>query len=385
MPVADFAGRFGWGYDGVNLYAPTRLYGTPDDLRAFVDRAHALGIGVILDVVYNHLGPDGNYLAEFSRDYFTDATRTTGARRSTSKDRAAGARVLRRERRLLDRRVPFRRAAPRRDAGHPRRLARARHRRTDPAGAREAAGSRAIYVVAENEPQDTRLVRDPAHGRLRPRRALERRLPSHRARRADRPARGLLLRLPGLAAGAHLVREVRLSLSGAVVPLAEEAPRHAGARPAAARVRHLSRESRPGRELRAFGRRLHQLSLAGAPARADRADAARSGDADAVPGAGVRLVGAVPVFRRSQGGAARSRCREGRREFLAQFPSLRDPEVQATLPSPVDEATFERCKLDLAERERHAALATRCTAICSRCAATDPVIAARRAGASTAR
>ena len=57
MPVADFPGRFGWGYDGVNLFAPTRLYGTPDDLRAFVDRAHALGLGVILDVVYNHLGP----------------------------------------------------------------------------------------------------------------------------------------------------------------------------------------------------------------------------------------------------------------------------------------------------------------------------------------
>ncbi|MCA1562827.1 MAG: DUF3459 domain-containing protein [Acidobacteria bacterium] len=72
MPIADFAGRFGWGYDGVNLYAPTRLYGTPDDLRAFVDRAHAAGLGVILDVVYNHLGPSGNYLAEFSPDYFTD-------------------------------------------------------------------------------------------------------------------------------------------------------------------------------------------------------------------------------------------------------------------------------------------------------------------------
>ena len=56
MPVGDFAGRFGWGYDGVNLYAPTRLYGRPDDLRAFVDRAHAIGLGVILDVVYNHLG-----------------------------------------------------------------------------------------------------------------------------------------------------------------------------------------------------------------------------------------------------------------------------------------------------------------------------------------
>jgi maltooligosyltrehalose trehalohydrolase len=72
LPVADFPGRFGWGYDGVNLFAPTRLYGTPDDFRRFVDRAHKSGIGVILDVVYNHLGPDGNYLIEFSKDYFTD-------------------------------------------------------------------------------------------------------------------------------------------------------------------------------------------------------------------------------------------------------------------------------------------------------------------------
>ena len=72
MPVAEFPGRFGWGYDGVGLFAPTRLYGSPDDLRRFVDRAHAVGIGVILDVVYNHVGPDGNYLKEFSAEYFTD-------------------------------------------------------------------------------------------------------------------------------------------------------------------------------------------------------------------------------------------------------------------------------------------------------------------------
>ncbi len=69
MPVAEFPGRFGWGYDGVNLFAPSHLYGTPDDLRAFVDRAHWLGLGVILDVVYNHFGPDGNYLGVFSDDY----------------------------------------------------------------------------------------------------------------------------------------------------------------------------------------------------------------------------------------------------------------------------------------------------------------------------
>jgi maltooligosyltrehalose trehalohydrolase len=69
MPVADFAGRWGWGYDGVNLFAPTRLYGEPDAFRSFVDRAHSLKLGVILDVVYNHLGPDGNYLSQFSKYY----------------------------------------------------------------------------------------------------------------------------------------------------------------------------------------------------------------------------------------------------------------------------------------------------------------------------
>jgi maltooligosyltrehalose trehalohydrolase len=71
MPIADFPGRFGWGYDGVDLFAPTRLYGHPDDLRAFIDAAHGLGIGVILDVVYNHLGPDGNYLQQYARHYFS--------------------------------------------------------------------------------------------------------------------------------------------------------------------------------------------------------------------------------------------------------------------------------------------------------------------------
>jgi maltooligosyltrehalose trehalohydrolase len=72
MPLAEFPGNFGWGYDGVDLFAPTRLYGEPDDLRRFIDRAHSVGIAVIHDVVYNHLGPDGNYLKQFSEDYFTD-------------------------------------------------------------------------------------------------------------------------------------------------------------------------------------------------------------------------------------------------------------------------------------------------------------------------
>jgi maltooligosyltrehalose trehalohydrolase len=72
MPIAEFPGRFGWGYDGVDLFAPTRLYGRPDEFRQFVNRAHGLGLGVILDVVYNHFGPDGNYLKNFADAYFTD-------------------------------------------------------------------------------------------------------------------------------------------------------------------------------------------------------------------------------------------------------------------------------------------------------------------------
>jgi maltooligosyltrehalose trehalohydrolase len=72
MPVACFPGRFGWGYDGVGMFAPVHIYGEPDDLRRLIDRAHALGIGVILDVVYNHFGPDGNYLTRFSGTYHSD-------------------------------------------------------------------------------------------------------------------------------------------------------------------------------------------------------------------------------------------------------------------------------------------------------------------------
>ena len=72
MPIAQFPGRRNWGYDGVDLFAPHRMYGRPDDLRALVDAAHQLGLALILDVVYNHLGPEGAYLSAFSPYYFTD-------------------------------------------------------------------------------------------------------------------------------------------------------------------------------------------------------------------------------------------------------------------------------------------------------------------------
>ena len=77
MPVADFPGERNWGYDGVLPFAPARCYGRPEELKALVDAAHARGIMVLLDVVYNHFGPDGNYLYAYAQPFFTARHQTT--------------------------------------------------------------------------------------------------------------------------------------------------------------------------------------------------------------------------------------------------------------------------------------------------------------------
>jgi malto-oligosyltrehalose trehalohydrolase len=76
MPVADFAGTRGWGYDGVLPYAPDEAYGTPDELKTLVDAAHGLGLMVFLDVVYNHFGPEGNWLHAYAPGFFANGTHT---------------------------------------------------------------------------------------------------------------------------------------------------------------------------------------------------------------------------------------------------------------------------------------------------------------------
>jgi maltooligosyltrehalose trehalohydrolase len=73
MPVADFPGRWNWGYDGVLIYAPDSSYGRPAELKALIDAAHQRGLMVLLDVVYNHFGPDGNYLARYAPGFFSAA------------------------------------------------------------------------------------------------------------------------------------------------------------------------------------------------------------------------------------------------------------------------------------------------------------------------
>jgi maltooligosyltrehalose trehalohydrolase len=79
MPVAEFPGNRNWGYDGVHIYAPHQAYGGPEGLRRLVNAAHQHGLGVVLDVVYNHVGPEGNYLDQFG-PYFTDVYRTPWGR-----------------------------------------------------------------------------------------------------------------------------------------------------------------------------------------------------------------------------------------------------------------------------------------------------------------
>jgi maltooligosyltrehalose trehalohydrolase len=156
MPVAEFPGAFGWGYDGVFPYAPTRLYGLPDDFRAFVDRAHALGLGVILDVVYNHLGPDGCVFSRFARRYFTD--RYANEWGEALNFDAAPAREFwcRNAGYWID---EFHLDGLRLDATQ------SIHDPSDEhilaaisKQARVSAGDRSIVLIAENEPQDVRLV-----------------------------------------------------------------------------------------------------------------------------------------------------------------------------------------------------------------------------------
>ena len=168
MPVADFPGRFGWGYDGIGHFAPFRQYGKPDDFRLFVDEAHRLGMGVILDVVYNHFGPDGNYLKEFSLDYFTDRYRSEwGDAINFDGENAKPVREF-----FLTNAAywveEFHLDGLRLDAtqnifdASPENIMLAINKRV-----REAARGRKTIIVAENEPQTTRLVgrvRDGGYG-----------------------------------------------------------------------------------------------------------------------------------------------------------------------------------------------------------------------------
>ena len=385
MPVADFPGRFGWGYDGVDLFAPTRLYGRPDDLRRFVDTRARLGLGVILDVVYNHLGPDGNYLgALLARRTSPIATHTEWGK-ALNFDGADAAPVreffvanagywidefhldgLRLDATAADlRRLAASTSWPRS------RGACARRRR-----------ARSIVLVAENEPQDTRLVA-PAE----PTAATA----STRCGTTTSTTRRVVA-LTGRNEAYYtdyLGSPQELVSARAAAATCSRASATAGRRSGAARRRStcaatrfvaLPREPRPGRELRAR-RAPRRADHPGTLARDDRAAAARAGDAAccsrARSSARPRRSSTSPTTdadaraRRSREGGASS-CRSSRR--------LADPGDAAGAASPIP-ATRRRSRA--ASSTGASASGTspswRCTAICCALRRDDPAFRQQRA------
>jgi maltooligosyltrehalose trehalohydrolase len=166
MPVAEFPGGRNWGYDGVHPYAPQSTYGGPDGLRRLVDAAHRAGIAVVLDVVYNHLGPEGNYLAEFG-PYFTDRYRTPWGF-AVNLDGPDSDEV---RRWVVDNAVywvrEFHVDGLRLDAVHALFDFGARHVLDELAAAVHAAAAdtgRRAWVIAESDLNDPRLVRSHEHG-----------------------------------------------------------------------------------------------------------------------------------------------------------------------------------------------------------------------------
>jgi maltooligosyltrehalose trehalohydrolase len=166
MPVAEFPGPRNWGYDGVSLYAPQSTYGGPAALKRLVDACHARGLAAVLDVVYNHLGPDGNYLAEFG-PYFTDRYRTPWGE-AVNYDGPHSDAV---RRFFLDNALywlsEYHFDALRLDAIHGIFDFSARHFLDELRGAfhRQAAAlSRQAYLIAESDLNDSRIVRPPHQG-----------------------------------------------------------------------------------------------------------------------------------------------------------------------------------------------------------------------------
>ncbi len=348
MPVADFAGRFGWGYDGVDLYAPTRLYGAPDDLRAFVDRAHGLGIGVILDVVYNHLGPDGNYLGDFSSDYFTDRYKNDWGR-AINFETSPPARAFFVENGgywidefhfdglRLDATQDIN------DAGSREHVVASIVRR-----AREAARGKRLYLIAENEPQDSVLVRPRSAGGW----GLD-------AVWNDDFHHSAIVALTGRREAYYTdyTGGVQEMISCAKYGYLYQGQWYKWQKkrrgtpsldlPPHTFISYLQNHDQVANS--ALGLRAHQVS---APGRFRALTALMLlGPATPMLFQGQEFASSSPfLYFADHRGELRENIRKGRYEFLSQFDSVLDPDVWPLLAPPDEENTFRRCKLNLDER-----------------------------------
>jgi len=352
MPVHDFYGRYGWGYDGVDFFAPTRLYGTPDDFRAFIDDAHSTGLGVILDVVYNHAGPEGNFLKDFSSDYFTDRYATEwgeafnfdGPNSGPVREFFVANAGYWIDEFHLD---GFRLDATQNiyDASKVHILAEITHR------VRRAAGGRATIVTAENEPQDARLIRsvesggygmdaiwndDFHHSAMV---ALTGHNEAYYSDHRGTPQEFISAVKRGfLYQGQYYSwqRRRRGSWTGGLKP--------------AAFIHFLQNHDQVANS--GLGLRVHQVAHPGVY----RAMTALFLLSPQTPllFQGQEFAASSPfVFFADHNPELASKIKQGRFEFLKQFPSLANPDMQSRLPDPTDPRSFESCRLDFSERERH--------------------------------
>lgn len=352
MPVAAFPGRFGWGYDGVDLFAPSQLYGTPDDFRRFVDCAHALRMGVILDVVYNHLGPDGNFLGDFSTAYFTDRYKNEWGRPLNFDGPDAGpvrALFVSNAAHWIS---EYHLDGLRLDATQQICDSSKVHILREIAGAvRAAAAGRDTFLVAENEPQDAHLVRSVELGGFGldalwnddfHHSAVVALSGKHDAYYSDYT--GCPQELVSVARHGFLYQGQRYRWQGK--------PRGTSAMDLASCqfVTCLQNHDQVANSLR--GRRVHCWSDPGR---------LRAMTAFLLLGPG------TPMLFQGQEFAASSpflyfadhhpelaaAVAEGRKEFLRQFPNIAQPGVDELLFNPANVETFEKSRLDFGDIERH--------------------------------
>ncbi len=352
MPVAEFPGRFGWGYDGVDLFAPSHLYGEPDDFRAFVDHAHAAGLGVLLDVVYNHLGPDGSYVREFSEHYFTDkyknewgdAINYDGAcSRSVREFFVSNAGYWIDEYHLDGLRLDATQTIL--DGSREHVLAAITER------VERAAPNRGVIVVGENEPQHVRLVRPRKEGGF----GLD-------ALWNDDFHHSAMVALTGRKEAYYTDYD---GGPQELVSVAKRGYLYQGQTYAWQKKRRGT--STRGIAPSAFVNYLQNHDQVANSGRGERVDRLTGPGRLRAMTALLLLLPGTPMLFQGQEFAASSpflyfadhvrpladQVREGRREFLAQFPSLATPDMQACLADPGSLETFERCKLDLSERDSY--------------------------------
>ncbi len=354
MPICEFPGEFGWSYDGANLFAPTHLYGTPDDMRAFIDAAHRLGIGVVMDIVYNHLGSVGeNLLTKFSESYFSKADPTEWGK-SVNFDGPGSAGVreffLANARYWID---EFHVDGFRIDATQAFNDQSKPHIVTEVCRtARQAANNRRIFMIGESEPQDSDLLRsEPAGGH-----GLD-------ANWNDDFHHSAMVRLTGHSEAYFSDHH---GDSAEFVASAEwgylfQGQRYAWQKnprgkpaldlPAACFINYLQNHDQVGNSVR--GERVHRLT---SPGRFRAMTAVLLlGPQTPLLLQGQEFASSAPfIYFNDCGPDLGPAVRAGRGKFMRQFPSANSDAVQNLLPDPADPAGFQRCKLDFSERETHA-------------------------------